>query len=397
MKVLQINIFGNLSTGRIAVDLFYTLRDNGHDGMVAFARNTIAEDVPYIRIGSKWSVYMDGIMSRITDKAGFYSRRPTKLLIEKIKEYDPDIIHLHNLHGYYVNVELLFGFLKEYGKPVVWTLHDCWSFTGHCCNFESAGCEKWKGGCHDCGQQRRYPASLLMDRSAWNYQRKKELFTGVKRMVLVSPSDWLKELVTQSYMGQYPVEVIRNGVDLHTFHPTAGDWVGRNKLTGRKLVLGVAGVWTPTKGLDDLIRLSETLNDDYRVVAVGVSKKQKKRLPEKMTGIERTYDSRELAEIYTAAHVLVNPTYDDNFPNVNLEALACGTPVITYKTGGSAEAIDENSGAAVKQGDLAAVVSVITRRGFSEESCIARSKNFQKEQCYSKYIELYQNMCRRDF
>ena len=169
MKVLQINIFGNLSTGRIAVDIYRTLISEGHQGVIAFARNSVPDDVPYIKIGNNLGVYCDGVLTRLTDRAGFFSRKATRKLIKEIQEYNPDIIHLHNLHGYYINVEILFEFLKQYGKPVVWTLHDCWAFTGHCCYYSMVGCEKWIDGCHDCEQIHAYPKSLLIDNSKNNY------------------------------------------------------------------------------------------------------------------------------------------------------------------------------------------------------------------------------------
>lgn len=391
MKVLQINIFGNLSTGRIAVDIYRTLRDNGHDGMVAFSRNTIAEDVPYIQFGSKWSVYADGVMSRLTDNAGFNSKKPTEQLIKKIEEYDPDIVHLHNLHGYYINIDLLFKYLKESKKPVVWTLHDCWSFTGHCCNFEYVGCEKWRTGCEKCPQIGNYPASFV-DRSSLNFEKKKTIFTSIDNMVLVTPSIWLKNLVEQSYMSKFKTLVIRNGVDLSTFKPTTGDWVKRNGLSGKKIVLGVAGTWSPTKGLKDMIRLSEMLPDEYQVVVVGLNPKQKETMPQSVLGIERTYDSRELAEIYTVAHAFVNPSYDDNFPNVNIEALACGTPVITYQTGGGPEIITDEIGAVVPRGKIQDLAVQVMAKSKNVEACRLVAHQFDRKMCYQAYLKIYETI-----
>ena len=392
MKILQINTFGNLSTGKIAADLSRTLRDNGHDSLVAFTRNAIAKDIHHIQFGSIWSVYADGIMTRFTDKAGFYSKLPTRKLIERIIDYNPDIIHLHNLHGYYINIELLFNFLREYNKPVIWTLHDCWSFTGHCCNFEFIGCMKWKTGCQNCEQRNRYPASLYKDNCVWNFRTKRNLFTSIGKMVLVSPSQWMKNLAMQSYMGKYPIEVIRNGVDLDTFKPVHGDWVKRNNLIGKKIVLGVAGTWDSRKGLADIIKLSNILPDDYKTVVVGLTKKQKKQIPGNILGIERTYDSRELAEVYSAAHIFVNPTYEDNFPSVNLEALACGAPVLMYRTGGGPEIITDQIGAVIPQGDIEAMKSKILSMKTAKYNCNKITRNFDRSRCYKEYLKLYQKV-----
>lgn len=394
MRVFQINIFGNLSTGRIAVDLYRTLRDSGHDGIVAFARNSIAEDIPYIRIGNKWSVYLDVIATRFTDRAGFYSSKSTKRLIEQIKNYNPDIIHLHNIHGYYINIEILFNYLKETKIPVVWTLHDCWSFTGHCCNFEFIKCEKWKNGCYNCKQKRSYPASYFLSNCTSNYSQKKALFTSVENMTLVTPSYWLKELVEHSFMQHFPITVIRNGVDLNVFKPTYGNWLKNHGIDGKKIILGVAGTWTPMKGLSDLIELADKLPDKYQMIVVGVSKKQKSQLPASIIGIERTYDSKELAELYTSAYVFVNPTYEDNFPNVNIEALACGTPIITYKTGGCPEIITDEIGSVVSKGDVNGLLNMIISCKFNKEVCEKKGKSFDRNICYKQYIDLYEKIIR---
>lgn len=334
MKILQINIFATLSTGRIAVDLYKTLVENGNEGCIAFARGSIEKDVPNIKIGSELDVKLHGIATRITDKTGFYSTKPTKKLIEQIKQYNPDIIHLHNIHGYYINIELLFDFLKDYNKPVIWTLHDCWAFTGHCAYFDLANCNKWKSHCEKCPQKKEYPKSLFLDNSYWNFNKKRELFCGVKNMTLVTPSKWLSELVKFSFLKEYPIEVINNGIDLSVFKPTESNIRKHYNLEDKFIILGVAGVWDKRKGLSDFIELSKNLDDRFRIVVVGVTEKQRQRLPKNMVGILRTHNVKELAQLYSAADVFVNPTYEDNFPTTNLEALACGTPVITYNTGG---------------------------------------------------------------
>ena len=391
MKVFQINSFGNLSTGRIATDIYRTLRENGHEGMVAYGRGMIDDDIPSYRIGNKMSVYADGIMTRLSDRAGFYSKRATKKLIKVIQEYDPDIIHLHNLHGYYINIELLFNYLKESGKPVVWTLHDCWAFTGHCCYFDIVGCEKWKTGCNHCPQKHEYPKSIGFDYSEKNYQKKKELFTSVENMTIITPSKWLGNLTRQSFLNKYPVQVIHNGVNQDVFKPTYGSWKQKNGLEDKKIVLGVASIWTPRKGLNDLIALSKILPSEYKIVVVGLNDEQLISLPKDIIGIKKTNDARELAEIYTAAYVFVNPTYEDNFPSVNLEAMACGTPVISYNTGGSPEAINEKNGVVVPQGDVNAIANAISLMKLSKDEILESSKHYNKNTSYLEYLNLYRN------
>lgn len=346
MKVLMINsVCGIRSTGRICTDLAEVLEQQGHECKIAYGRETVPEKYQKyaVRIGSDLGVKIHALQSRIFDNTGFGSKKDTERFIEWVKEYNPDVIHLHNLHGYYINIEVLFNYLADANKPVIWTLHDCWSFTGHCAYFSYVGCDKWRTGCNNCIQKKSYPASKFFDRSCKNWLEKKELFTKVKKMTLVTPSKWLAGLVKESYMGKYPVEVIPNGIDLNVFKPTPSDFREKNGLVGKKIILGVASVWDKRKGFDDFIELSKIIDDNTKIVLVGLSKTQLKNLPQNILGIERTNSTKELAEIYTAADVLFNPTYEDNYPTVNLEAQACGTPVVTYRTGGSVESVPEEN------------------------------------------------------
>lgn len=352
MKILQINsTCGFGSTGRIAVDILNTVVKNGGEGLICYGRGEASGGVPSYKIGSEATVKIHGALSRITDRQGFYSTGATKELVRKIKEYDPDIIHLHNIHGYYLDIRVLFDYLKKCGKPIVWTLHDCWSFTGHCAYFTASGCDKWKTGCNNCPSKKEYPQSLLCDSSEKNYNEKKELFTGIPDLILVTPSVWLKNLVENSFFKEYPVKVINNGINTDVFRSTEGGFRRRYGIENKRIYLGVASVWEERKGLRDLITLSKMLNENESLVLVGLTKAQAEQLPESVIGIERTESAKELAEIYTAADVFLNPTYEDNYPTTNLEAIACGTPVVTYETGGSPESVTDGRGISVPVGD----------------------------------------------
>ena len=277
MKVLQINsVCSYGSTGRIAVDLYTLLESQGHECMIAYGRRTAPANVKTIRIGSSFDNYRHVALTRLTDKHGFSSRNATKKLIEDIEGFDPDIIHLHNIHGYFINMEILFHYLSQANKPVVWTLHDCWAFAGHCSYFDYVQCDKWKSGCFDCPQKGKYPKSLVRDNSAWNYHEKMELFTSIQDMKIVTPSQWLADLVKQSYLKKYPVNVIHNGINLDAFKPTSSDFKTRYHIENKKVVLGVASVWEDRKGLKYLEKLSADLGDEYAVVIVGVTESQKK-------------------------------------------------------------------------------------------------------------------------
>lgn len=395
MKVLQINsVCGFGSTGRIAADLYRLLRDQGGQGLIAYGRGDSPADIPAIRIASDAEFKFHGAASRITDRQGFYSKAATKKLIEAAQAFDPDVIHLHNLHGYYLHLPTLFHWLAQADKPVVWTLHDCWAFTGHCSHFEYVGCDRWKNACHDCPQKKEYPASLLMDNSRRNYLQKKELFTSVKQMMLVTPSDWLKGLVQESFLGKYPVKRIYNGIDLSVFKPTNSNIREKFNLKDKKIVLGVASVWSPRKGLEDLCELSHRLGEGWKVAVVGLTPEQKQALPAGMLGITRTDSVQQLAELYTAADVFVNPTLEDNFPTTNLEALACGTPVVTYRTGGSPEAVDGTCGAVTGQNTADALAQAIQSglASWTAEACVQRAQLFDSKARYSEYLALYQTL-----
>lgn len=342
MKVLQINTAcGRGSTGRIVLNIHKTLLRMGHESYVAYGRPPAIGCPEAIRIGCSLDLYSHVFLTRLLDLHGFGSKHATIKFLKKVEQIDPDIIHLHNVHGYYINIEQLFNYLKESNKPVVWTLHDCWPFTGHCTYFNYVGCEKWKAGCFKCPQKKRYPASYFLDNSEKNYEMKKQLFTGLKRMIIVTPSRWLANLVKESFLKEYPVEVIPNGIDTNLFKPTPGDFRRRYNLEGKFVILGVANVWEERKGLKYFFEFSKLLREDEIIVLVGLNKKQIEILPKNIIGIPKTNSPVELAQIYSSADVFLNPTLEENYPTVNLEAQACGSYVITFDSGGCRETILE--------------------------------------------------------
>lgn len=347
MKVLFINtVCGVGSTGRICTDIADMLSAQGHDCKIAYGRGLVPERYSNyaVRIGSDKSVKFNALKARLFDNEGFNAKNETLKFISWVRTYDPDIIHLHNLHGYYLNIEILFDYLKNCGKKIIWTLHDCWAFTGHCAYFDCPHCNKWQTECGKCVREKDYPKAYFTHAKR-NFNKKKQIFCGVDNLTLVTPSEWLARLVKESFLKGYPIKVIHNGIDLSVFKPTECDFREKFGLQDKKIILGVAGVWDKRKGLDDFLKLSESLkdNDEYRIVLVGLTDKQVKKMPKNIIGIKRTNNTAELAGLYTTADVLFNPTYEDNYPTVNLEAQACGTPVITYATGGSVESVPEEN------------------------------------------------------
>lgn len=362
MKVLLINsVCGIGSTGRICVNIAQDLENNGHIVKIAYGRNShVPEEYRKyaVRIGSDMEVRLHGIKSRLLDAHGLGSVNATKEFLKWADSFKPDLLWLHNIHGYYINYELLFDWIKLHPElEVKWTLHDCWAFTGHCSYFTAVNCNRWKSCCSNCPQKNQYPASILIDNSKKNYFRKMAAFTGVKRMTLITPSQWLADLVAQSYLKEYSVEVHHNTIDKSIFKPTQGDFRKRYNLERKYIVLGVANIWEKRKGLEDFVRLQSLLGDRYRIVLVGLNDKQLSNLPDSIIGIKRTNSQEELAEIYTTADVFVNPTYEDNYPTVNLEAQACGTAAITYNTGGSSENVPAEN--VIKCGDINALLKRI--------------------------------------
>lgn len=389
MKVLYINaVCGTGSTGRIVTDLSAMLRSQGDTAKTAFGIGR-AWNIPpgdAIKINTRLGYCCHNALSRLTDHAGLYSKAQTRYLIREMEKYDPDIIHIHNLHGYYVNYELLMDHLSKTGKPIVMTLHDCWTFTGHCTHFERTGCFWWKTRCEHCPQLRRYPICCTRGDVGRNFDRKRAAFTAPKNMYIVTPSAWLAELAGQSFLGGYPIRVIPNGVDTTVFRPTPGADLPK----GKPVILGVANVWDETKGLSDFVTLAQLLGGDFQIILVGLTPKQKKALPENILGICRTEDQRQLARLYTAAEVFVNPTREDTFPTVNLEAQACGTPVVTYASGGAPETLLPGMGRTVPRGDVDALARAI-REGTAMPDCLHTEK-LDRTAAYRQYLQLYRQI-----
>ena len=399
-KLLQINsVVNSGSTGRIAEEIAQTAIASDWESFIAYGRNERPSVSNLIRIGNNPDIKMHGLQTRLLDRHGLGSKRSTSEFIQQIDKIKPEVIHLHNIHGYYINIEVLFHYLKKVKVPVVWTFHDCWPITGHCTHFMFVNCDKWKTGCYKCPQKSRYPASYFIDRSEKNYVLKKEMFNSLSNLTLVPVSQWLSGILKESFLQKYPIKVINNGINTDVFKPSrCTNFRFKHSFEKKFILLGVASIWDERKGLKDFIELSKLLNSDYQIVLVGLTNKQIKQLPENILGIERTESVEGLADIYASSDVFINPTYEDNFPTTNLEALACGTPVITYKTGGSPEAIDDSTGIIVEQGNIIKLVDAINqikshgKQNYSD-ACVDRAHRlYRKEDRYKEYIDLYESL-----
>lgn len=401
MTIFQINsVINSGSTGRIAEEIGQLAMKNGWESYIAFGRNDRPSQSETIKIGNDWDIKWHGLQTRLFDRHGLASMKATKRLVEKIKEIQPNIIHLHNLHGYYVNIEILFHYLATANIPIVWTLHDCWPMTGHCAHFSFIGCDKWKTQCEHCPQKKGYPTSYLMDCSYKNYQLKKELFTSVPKMVLVPVSNWLANIIKESFLKTYPIKTIYNGVDITVFSPRPTTEIrGKYKIsTDTFIMLGVANVWSGRKGLKDFIQLSESLTDNEMIILVGLTNKQMKNLPSNILGISRTENVNQLAELYSLTDVVCNFSVEETFGLTTVEGFACGTPGIVYNCTASPELITPETGFVVEQGDLKGIrdaIDTIKSKGkaFYAGACRERAvRMFNKNDRYMEYLQLYEQM-----
>lgn len=398
-KVLFINLGNFGSTGTIMKGIGESAESNDFCCYYAYPGTQLNKPRE-----SNDIIICSAIMRKVAEKIGYYTGLKggwlffeTKRLMKRIDEIKPEIIHLHNLHDTYVHLPLLFNYIKKHKVPIVWTLHDSWAFTGHCPYFTMAKCDKWKIGCHDCPNYRDYPSSFF-DNSKRMWKLKKKWFTGVENMTIVTPSQWLADLVKQSFLGEYPVRVIHNGIDLAVFKPTPSDFREKYQIRKeKKILLGVAFDWGIRKGLDVFVELSKRLAPEkYQIVLVGTDEQVDRQLPTNIISVHRTQNQTELAEIYTAADVFVNPTREEVLGLVNIEANACGTPVITFNTGGSPECINEKSGMVIPYGDIDAMKESIEyicdNSSFSEKDCIARAASFDQKKKYREYLDLYETI-----
>ena len=403
MKVLQINAtYHNPgSTDRIEQDIKRVLESNGHQAFIAHGYDGIVDSDRQIRgFQGKWQRKWNILKCRLWPRHGFYNISETQQLLKWIDEIKPNLIHIHNIHNHYVNVKLFFDYIKTHNIPVVWTLHDCWSFTGWCAYFDYAHCNKWINGCHNCPNIHEYPYTYFFDLSKSNYKLKKRAFLGVDNLLLITPSQWLADLTRKSFLKEYPVQVVHNGIDTEIFKPCDSDIKLNLGIQGKKMILAVASGFSKRKGIDYLIQLPKLLSNNEVLVIVGLLPKQKDLIPQddRCIAIGRTKNTKELACYYSAADVFINPTLEDNFPTTNIEALACGTPIITFRTGGSVEPVTDDTGIIVEQGDMNALIDGIRKiysspDKYQASKCVAWVNNFcDKEKQYLRYIDIYKSL-----
>lgn len=400
MKIVEINSCNFGSTGKIMLQIADLARRNGDDVITCCpkSRDNMRNNIEnQIFIGNRVSRNIHLKLGYLTGYNGCFSMLSTYRFLRKIDKIKPDIIHLHNLHNCYINLGMLFRYIKRKNISVVWTLHDCWSFTGQCPHFTMVKCEKWMEGCNHCNQYMEYPNARI-DKTAKLWKLKKKWYCGVEKLIVVTPSKWLAGLVKQSFLSEYPVKVINNGIDLEIFKPTQSNYREEYNISKEKhIILGVSFAWGVRKGLDVFINLSKKLDKNkYQIILVGTTEENDKKLPKNIISIHKTRNQEELAKIYSIADVLVNPTREENYPTVNMEAIACGIPVITFRTGGSPEIVSEDTGSVVSCDDFDSLKHEIEARceinPFSKEACLERAQSFDINDKFMEYIKLYRGI-----
>lgn len=390
MKVVQINaVYERGSTGTICKNISILLNSMSIENYVLYSNgNSYSENG--IKYTYNFYIKIQALLSRILGNYGFNSKIATYKLIKNLKMINPNIIHIHNIHSHNLDLKVFFNYLSTCDSKIVWTFHDCWAFTGYCTYYDLYNCDKWRKNCSNCPQYRTY--SWFYDKSKANYYKKKELFDNC-RFEITTPSMWLKEQVLDSFLKDKNVTVINNAIDLEVFYPRKTSFKEQYGISEKRVLLGVAFDWGFRKGLDVFIELAKTLDSKYQIVLVGTNEGIDKDLPRNIISIHRTKSQQELAEIYSAADIFLNPTRDEVFGLVNIEALACGTPVIMFDSGGSPECIDETCGRVIEKNNIPEMISAIeelsNKKNILYESCIKRASNFDKNIIYPKYVELY--------
>lgn len=396
--IVEINSNNYASTGNIMLDIAKKARNCGYNVYTCSKKSRKSLSIvnnDHIYIGYWLERVISEKLAYITGLKNHYNIFGTYAYINKLKKIQPDLIHIHSLIDTYININILFKYIKNNNIPVVWTAHDVWNVSGQCRSFDLVQCDNWKKECGNCPLVHYYPASMLFDTSHKQFIEKKKWFSNVN-MTIITPSKWLANIISESYLKQYSIHVVYNGINRNIYKPIKSDFRKQHNIVNKYMLLGVGYGWSYEKGLDVFVELAKRLPKNYQIVMVGTDKGIDNVLPKNIISIHKTYNKEELIKIYTAADLFVNPTRADNFPTVNIEALACGTPVLTFNTGGSPEALDEKCGKVVNKNDIDSlqkeIINICENKLFTKENCLDRSKQFDVEDKYNEYINLFNSI-----
>lgn len=393
MKIVQINATcGVGSTGKICVGISQMLIENGVENYIFYSSKTNGYQYG-IKCSNDKYIKLQALKSRVFGNYGFNSKKATRKIVKQLEAINPDIVHLHNIHGHDCDLEMLFNYFREHRIRLIWTFHDCWAFTGYCAYFDRVKCNKWKVQCFQCVKKHEY--SWFWDKSKKVFEKKRKLFDALD-LIIVTPSKWLGDMVQESFFRNYPIKIINNGIDLETFRPSKSHLRQRYNLENKKIILGVAFDWDERKGIDVFESLAKRLPEEYKIILVGTNKELDKQLSNDILAVHRTNSQKELAEFYSIADVFVNPTREENYPTVNMESLACGTPVLTFRTGGSPEMLDESCGGVVECNDVDAlekeIIRICSEKPYTEAACTKKARDFDENEKFKEYLELYERI-----
>lgn len=399
MKVVQINaIYGSKSTGTIMREIQSCCEANGIEGYVAYsiADRPDAEVPRGYRIGNPLTAKWHAFISRVIGKQAYANRISTWRFLRWLDKVNPDIVHLHNLHSNYIQLNMLLHYLAKHDIATVVTMHDCWYFTGGCVHYTSVGCHRWKNGCGRCPMWKQIP-SYCFDRTQSVLRDRKVYLSAIPRLTMVGASDWIANEMKQSLLKDLNIIFIHNGFDLDVFAPTPSNKRKELGIENKFVILGPASKWLLPINKPTLEHFISWMSDDMVLVLFGCTQINVA-LPSNVVQIGYTKSPKEMAEFYSMADVLVNCSREDTLSSLNLECQACGTPVVTYDATGSKETVNGKCGFAVPTGDAEALwEKVVEVRALGKEALSVQcrqwvSDNFEKRTNYEKYIGLYRQI-----
>ena len=399
MKVILINSYNFGSTGRVCCAVQKYLNNTGDICLFAYGEGKASDELHYnYKISTKKKMTLHAIKTLICGLHGYYSKQDTKRLILWIKNEKPDIIHIHNLHGGYVNYITLLNAVGVLGIPVVFTLHDCWLYTGKCYHYYEANCDKWLKNCGNCPQLSMYPKSYFFDRTKKMLTDKKHTFEKLHDATITCVSDWLAGEARHSFLNKYEIVTIKNGIDTEIFKSVSNEWQSDGvEIRGKYVILGVASSWNSHKGLGDFIRLAKLLCEDEVIVLVGVTEEQAQKLPPNCIGIKNIGDKHQMAQMYNRADVFLNCSSEETFGMTAAEAMSCGTPVIVYNATACSELVGENCGYVVAPHDIDDIRKCIDKHKSIGSEAMRQScrKNVLEHYAEQNMAKEYANLYRR--
>lgn len=396
MKVLQINaVYGYKSTGIIVKDIGETLQKVSDECYYAYQSSREPVKNGY-RVGGTLSWKWHALYARLLGKQAYASKIATRRFLKWIDKVNPDIVHLHNLHSNYINLNILCDYLAKRAIPTVITMHDCWYFTGKCTHYSAVKCDKWQTSCGSCPLNKSEQPSLFFDCTSKVLEDKTKHLLKLKNLTLVGCSEWIANEAKKSKLQSANIQVVYNGVDTAIFTPHDSQIRNELGIENQFVILGMADKWCLEQNRDVVERLITSQDSNTKFVIVGCKEEQKEHFKSFNNVLALGYitDRNKLSDIYSAADVFVNLTRADTLPTVNMESICCGTPVITFNCCGGPELVDKDCGFIVEEGNVEQLISCV--EAIKQQPLTfdvqKQHEKFNKNECYKKYLEVYKNI-----